>query len=54
MHVVRHVRTEWLANWKTGVDAFYETYHLPHVHPQTQGVMEDYRSTTCTRTASSA
>jgi len=42
MHVVRHVRTEWQANWKTGVDAFYETYHLPHIHPQTQGVMEDY------------
>jgi len=42
MHVVRHVRSEWRANWKTGVDAFYETYHLPHIHPQTQGVMEDY------------
>ena len=54
MHVVRHVRTEWLANWKTGVDAFYETYHLPHIHPQTQGVMEDSRNTTSTRTASSA
>jgi phenylpropionate dioxygenase-like ring-hydroxylating dioxygenase large terminal subunit len=36
------VRTEWAANWKTGVDAFYETYHLPHVHPQTQAVMEDF------------
>jgi phenylpropionate dioxygenase-like ring-hydroxylating dioxygenase large terminal subunit len=42
MNVVRHVRSEWMANWKTGVDAFYETYHLPHIHPQTQGVMEDY------------
>lgn len=42
MNVVRHVRTEWLGNWKTGVDAFYETYHLPHIHPQTQGVMEDF------------
>ena len=42
MHVVHHVRTEWAANWKTGVDAFYETYHLPYVHPQTQTVMEDY------------
>ena len=42
MHVVHHVRSEWKANWKTGVDAFYETYHLPWVHPQTQGVMEDY------------
>lgn len=42
MNVVHHVSTEWLANWKTGVDAFYETYHLPHIHPQTQGVMEDF------------
>ena len=42
MHVVRHVRTEWRGNWKVGVDAFYETYHLPHIHPQTQGVMEDF------------
>jgi phenylpropionate dioxygenase-like ring-hydroxylating dioxygenase large terminal subunit len=47
MHVVRHVRTEWYANWKTGVDAFYETYHLPHIHPQTQGVMEDYSQYDC-------
>jgi phenylpropionate dioxygenase-like ring-hydroxylating dioxygenase large terminal subunit len=42
MHVVRHVRSEWRANWKTGLDAFYENYHLPHVHPQTQGVLEDF------------
>jgi len=42
MHVVHHVRSEWKAIWKTGVDAFYETYHLPWVHPQTQGVMEDF------------
>ncbi|MCS6947671.1 MAG: aromatic ring-hydroxylating dioxygenase subunit alpha [Steroidobacteraceae bacterium] len=42
MHVVHHVRSAWRANWKTGVDAFYETYHLPHVHPQTQSVMEDF------------
>ncbi|MGC6476367.1 MAG: aromatic ring-hydroxylating oxygenase subunit alpha [Parvibaculales bacterium] len=42
MNVVRHVRSEWLANWKTGIEAFYETYHLPHIHPQTQGVMEDF------------
>ncbi|MEM9302173.1 MAG: aromatic ring-hydroxylating dioxygenase subunit alpha, partial [Pseudomonadota bacterium] len=42
MKVVRHVRSEWRANWKCGVDSFYETYHLPHIHPQTQGVMEDF------------
>ena len=42
MHVVRQVRSVWSANWKVGVDSFYETYHLPHIHPQTQGVMEDF------------
>jgi phenylpropionate dioxygenase-like ring-hydroxylating dioxygenase large terminal subunit len=41
MHVVRHVVSEWAANWKTGVDAFYETYHLHAVHPETQPVMDD-------------
>ncbi|MDJ0656412.1 MAG: aromatic ring-hydroxylating dioxygenase subunit alpha [Xanthomonadales bacterium] len=41
MHVVRHVVSEWGANWKTGVDAFYETYHLHAVHPETQTVMGD-------------
>lgn len=42
MHVVHHVSSEWAANWKTGVDAFYELYHLHAVHPETQGSMEDY------------
>jgi len=41
MHVVRHHISEWAANWKTGVDAFYETYHLHAVHPETQTVMND-------------
>jgi phenylpropionate dioxygenase-like ring-hydroxylating dioxygenase large terminal subunit len=41
MHCVRHVYSEWHANWKTGVDAFYETYHLHAVHPETQDVMDD-------------
>ncbi len=41
MRVVRHVRSEWASNWKTGVDAFYETYHLHAVHPQTSTVMDD-------------
>ncbi len=41
MHVVRHVVAEWSSNWKNGVDAFYETYHLHAIHPQTQGVMAD-------------
>jgi phenylpropionate dioxygenase-like ring-hydroxylating dioxygenase large terminal subunit len=41
MHCVRHIVTEWHANWKTAVDAFYETYHLHAVHPETQDVMDD-------------
>lgn len=41
MNVVRHVVSEWGANWKTGVDAFYESYHLHAVHPETQTVMGD-------------
>ncbi|MEO1248187.1 MAG: aromatic ring-hydroxylating dioxygenase subunit alpha [Pseudomonadota bacterium] len=42
MKTVRHVVSEWGANWKTGVDAFYEVYHLHAVHPQTSTVMDDY------------
>ena len=41
MNVVQHKRSEWGANWKGGVDAFYETYHLHAVHPQTQGILDD-------------
>lgn len=41
MRVVRHVRSEWGANWKVGVEAFYESYHLHTVHPETRGVMGD-------------
>lgn len=41
MVAVHQVRSEWAANWKTGVDAFYETYHLHAVHPQTSTVMDD-------------
>ncbi len=41
MKVVRHVRSEWAANWKVGVEAFYESYHLHAVHPETSGVMGD-------------
>jgi phenylpropionate dioxygenase-like ring-hydroxylating dioxygenase large terminal subunit len=43
MFVVRHHISEWAANWKTGVDAFYETYHLHAVHPETRTVMDDQR-----------
>jgi len=41
MKVVRHVSSEWAANWKIGVEAFYESYHLHAVHPETRGVMGD-------------
>jgi phenylpropionate dioxygenase-like ring-hydroxylating dioxygenase large terminal subunit len=41
MKVIQHRRSDWGANWKGGVDAFAETYHLHAVHPQTQGVMDD-------------
>jgi phenylpropionate dioxygenase-like ring-hydroxylating dioxygenase large terminal subunit len=44
MHAVRHVRSVWAANWKTGADAFYELYHLHAVHPETQCLMEDYHA----------
>ena len=43
MKVVRHVNSLWKANWKTGLEAFYETYHLSTVHPETQTMMEDYK-----------
>ncbi len=41
MHVVQHRRSDWAANWKGGVDAFYETYHLHAIHPQTMGMLDD-------------
>lgn len=41
MNVVQHRRSDWGSNWKGGVDAFAETYHLHAVHPQTQGLMDD-------------
>lgn len=42
MRTINHVRSAWAANWKTGLDAFYELYHLHAVHPETQCVMGDY------------
>ncbi len=41
MNVIQHKKSDWAANWKGGVDAFYEVYHLHAVHPQTQCVMDD-------------
>jgi carnitine monooxygenase subunit len=41
MHVVQHRRSDWAANWKGGIDAFYESYHLHAIHPQTMGIIDD-------------
>ncbi|MFS0736176.1 aromatic ring-hydroxylating dioxygenase subunit alpha [Sphingomonas sp. 1P06PA] len=41
MYVVQHRKSDWGANWKGGVDAFAEIYHLHAVHPQTQCLMDD-------------
>lgn len=34
MAMTRWVTAEWACNWKTGVDAFAESYHSPQTHPQ--------------------
>ncbi|NJC32915.1 phenylpropionate dioxygenase-like ring-hydroxylating dioxygenase large terminal subunit [Sphingomonas jejuensis] len=41
MHVIQHRRSDWAANWKGGIDAFYESYHLHAIHPQTMGIIDD-------------
>ncbi|HEX7782981.1 MAG TPA: aromatic ring-hydroxylating dioxygenase subunit alpha [Sphingobium sp.] len=41
MNVVQHRQSDWGSNWKGGVDAFAEIYHLHAVHPQTQCLMDD-------------
>ena len=41
MYVVQHRKSDWGSNWKGGVDAFAEIYHLHAVHPQTQALMDD-------------
>lgn len=41
MNVIQHRRSDWGSNWKGGVDAFAEIYHLHAVHPQTQCLMDD-------------
>lgn len=41
MYAVQHRRSDWGSNWKGGVDAFAEIYHLHAVHPQTQCLMDD-------------
>jgi phenylpropionate dioxygenase-like ring-hydroxylating dioxygenase large terminal subunit len=41
MNVVQHRKSDWAANWKGGIDAFYESYHLHAIHPQTMGMLDD-------------
>jgi len=41
MNPVQHRRSDWAANWKGGIDAFYESYHLHAIHPQTMGIIDD-------------
>ncbi len=41
MNVVQHRRADWSANWKVGIDAFYEFYHQEAVHPQSLTMMDD-------------
>jgi len=41
MYAIQHRKSDWGSNWKGGVDAFAEHYHLHCVHPQTVGIMDD-------------
>jgi nitrite reductase/ring-hydroxylating ferredoxin subunit len=42
MALVRHFTVEWDCNWKVGVDAFNESYHVHTTHPQLLAVAEEY------------
>ncbi|SEB61991.1 aromatic ring-hydroxylating dioxygenase subunit alpha [Pseudomonas marginalis] len=42
MHVVRDVVLSMNCNWKIGLEAFLESYHLHATHPQAMPVTEDY------------
>ncbi|MDT4826166.1 3-phenylpropionate/cinnamic acid dioxygenase subunit alpha [compost metagenome] len=42
MHVVRDVVLTMECNWKTGLEAFLEAYHLHITHPQAMPATEDY------------
>jgi len=41
MRVITDILLELPANWKTGVDAFIEAYHLHAIHPQVLNVIDD-------------
>ncbi len=42
MRVVKDVQSEWRANWKIGVEAFTESYHVHMVHPEILVVLDEY------------
>lgn len=42
MALVMSQTIEWDCNWKTGVDAFNETYHVAATHPQLLPVIDDF------------
>jgi len=41
MHIVKDVVLPVECNWKTGLEAFLESYHLHVTHPQALGAVED-------------
>ena len=41
LRVITDIELDLPANWKTGVDAFIETYHLHAIHPQMADSMDD-------------
>ena len=42
MAIMQDMTVEWDCNWKVGVDAFNETYHVAATHPQLLSVIDDY------------
>jgi nitrite reductase/ring-hydroxylating ferredoxin subunit len=42
MALVQDFTVEWECNWKVGLDAFNETYHVAATHPQLLPVIDDY------------
>ena len=44
MAIAKEVTVEVRANWKTGIDAFMEGYHVHAVHPQGMMFMDDYHA----------
>jgi phenylpropionate dioxygenase-like ring-hydroxylating dioxygenase large terminal subunit len=42
MALMQDLTVEWNCNWKVGLDAFNETYHVAATHPQLLVVIDDY------------